>query len=410
MKHILVRYGELTLKGSNRNFFINKLMQNIKFKLKPYREEIVFIKSHNSLKIDLNDDKLLKPVLDNLTDVFGIYSLSVVDEVENDIEKIAQLALKIAKEAKTGTFKLEVERKDKTFPMTSQEIKQILAKEILMNTDNLKVDVHNPDTKMEVIVKNDKTYIFTSRINALKGLPVGVSGKGICMLSGGIDSPVAAFLAMKRGMQVDFLHFMTPPHTTPEALDKVFSLTKKISRFNQNTFSLYICDFGLLLQELMHIKDESYRITLMRRMFIRIGNKLAATINAKAIITGEALGQVASQTIESIGVIDEVTNIPIIRPVVTFDKEEIIKISKQIDTYETSILPFDDVCSMYVPKNPVTKPRSYRAEQQEEQIMWQELLEFTIKNSIKHYIVREGEIIESRWEESEEGTEIDPKG
>ncbi|WP_338971599.1 tRNA uracil 4-sulfurtransferase ThiI [Spiroplasma endosymbiont of Panorpa germanica] len=410
MKHILVRYGELTLKGSNRNFFINKLLQNIKFKLKPFREEVVFIKSHNSLKIDVLSDNLLDEVLANLQDTFGIYSLSVVDEVENDIDKISQVALNIAKESPRGSFKLEVERKDKTFMLTSQEIKQVVAKNILFNTDNLTVDVHNPNTKIEIIVKREKTYIFTSRITALKGLPVGVSGKGLCLLSGGIDSPVASFLAMKRGMQVDFLHFMTPPHTTPEALEKVFSLTKKIARFNQNSFSLYICDFGLLLQELMHIKDESYRITLMRRMFIRIANQLSKTINAKALITGEALGQVASQTIESIGVIDSVSDLPIIRPVVTYDKEEIIKISKAIDTYETSILPFDDVCSMYVPKNPVTKPRKYRAEQQEEQILWEEILDHTIKNSIKHYIVKEGNIIEGTGEKNQKGTEVNSKG
>ncbi|AHI54091.1 thiamine biosynthesis protein ThiI [Spiroplasma sabaudiense Ar-1343] len=394
MKHIQVRYGELTLKGNNRNFFISKLIQNIKFKLKPFKEKIIFIKSHNSLKIDITDDLLLNIVLENLQDVFGIYSLSVVEEVENDLDAIANLALRIAQDSPSGTFKLEVERKDKTFPFSSQEIKQTVAKKILQNTEHLKVDVHQPLTKIEIIVKKESTQIFTSRIAALKGLPVGVSGKGLSLLSGGIDSPVASFLTMKRGMQVDFLHFMTPPHTTPEALEKVFSLVKKIARFNQNTFSLYVCDFGLLLQELMHIKDESYRITLMRRMFIRIANLLSHEIKAKAIITGESLGQVASQTIESINVINSVSQLPIIRPVITFDKEEIIEVSKKINTYEVSILPFDDVCSMYVPKNPVTKPRIHRAQEQEEQIIWEELVQHTLKNLITHYIVRDGQIIE----------------
>jgi len=230
------------------------------------------------------------------------------------------------------------------------------------------VDVHHPDLKIEIVIKKDHVDIFTSRIVALKGLPVGVSGTGLSLLSGGIDSPVASFLTMKRGMRVDYVHFMTPPHTSPEALKKVFSLAEQTAKYNYQQFNLYVVDFGLLLQELAHMPEQAYKITIMRRMFMRIANVICDHEGQQALITGESLGQVASQTIESMNVINAVSELAILRPVLTDDKEEIIEVSKKIGTYDISILPFDDVCSMFVPKNPVTKPKLYRAIQQEEAI------------------------------------------
>lgn len=391
MKYILIRYGELTLKGNNRFQFIDKLISNIKFKLKQFdKEDIKFIKDHNSLTLEIKDE-LETQIVEQLKTVFGIYSISIINYVNKDLEQIKKTVLQIAKNSKTKTFKLEVSRKDKSFNYTSIELKQILATEILKNTNHLSVDVHNPELVIEIVVKKDHVDVFDNRIDGLKGLPVGISDKGLCLLSGGIDLPVSAFLTLKRGMQVDFIHFMTPPHTSYQALDKVFNLAKKIAKYNLSNFKLHICDFNLLLQELQHLIDPSYKITIMRRMFLRIANIIAKNNNNKAIITGESLGQVASQTIQSINVINNVSDLPILRPVITYDKEEIIKIAKFIDTYETSILPFDDVCSMFVPKDPIIKPKLDIATKLEENIYWKELLEETIKNNIKTFVYKNGE-------------------
>jgi len=394
MKSVLVRYGELTLKKGNRKDFIDKLIKNIKFKLKPYQDKVSFKKDNNSLMIDVEDEYLTRLVSD-LETVFGIYSLSVVEKVSRDLEQIQAKVLEIAKlhELKVKTFKLEASRKDKSFLLTSTEIKQKVAPVVLKQT-SLKVDVVNPDLKIEIVVKKDHVDIFTSRIEALKGLPVGVSGTGLALLSGGIDSPVASFLTMKRGMKIDFVHFMTPPHTSPEALKKVFSLAKQTAKFNYQQFNLYVVDFSLLLQELSHMPDESYKITIMRRMFMRIANQLAKAEGQQALITGESLGQVASQTIESINIINEVSGLPILRPVLTDDKEDIIKVSKKIQTYDISILPFDDVCSIFVPKNPVTKPKSYKALNQEKEILWEPILDHTMEKMIQKFTFKNQEFSE----------------
>ncbi|ADK70060.1 tRNA uracil 4-sulfurtransferase ThiI [Mycoplasma mycoides subsp. mycoides] len=394
MKYILIRYGELTLKGNNRFQFIDKLISNIKFKLKQFdKENIKFIKDHNSLTLEIKDE-LETQIIEQLKTVFGIYSISIINYVNKDLEQIKKAVLQIAKNSKAKTFKLEVSRKDKSFNYTSIELKQVLATEILKNTNHLSVDVHNPELVIEIVVKKDHVDVFDNRIDGLKGLPVGISDKGLCLLSGGIDSPVSAFLTLKRGMQVDFIHFMTPPHTSYQALDKVFNLAKKLAKYNLSNFKLHICDFNLLLQELQHLIDPSYKITIMRRMFLRIANIIAKNNNNKAIITGESLGQVASQTIQSINVINNVSDLAILRPVITYDKEEIIKIAKFIDTYDTSILPFDDVCSMFVPKDPIIKPKLDIANKLEENIYWNELLEETTKNNIKTFVYKNGKFVE----------------
>ncbi|ATZ18576.1 thiamine biosynthesis protein ThiI [Williamsoniiplasma somnilux] len=385
MKNILVRYGELTLKGANRNYFVTKLINNIKFKLKAYKEFVSYTKDNNSLTLTVVDN-YVEIVIEKLQTTFGIYSLSVIEKTNLNMEEITNAVIKIAQKSTNKRFKLEVYRKDKQFPLTSTEIKQQIAPIVLRTIGDLKVDVHNPNLKIEIVIKKDHVDIFDTRLVALKGLPVGVSGKGLSLLSGGIDSPVASFLTMKRGMQVDFIHFMTPPHTSTEALDKVFKLAAQIAKYNYQNFSLYVVDFSMLLQELNHMPDQNYKITLMRRMFVRIANKLAFKINARGIITGESLGQVASQTIESINVINSTSILPILRPVLTFDKEEIIEISKKINTYDISILPFDDVCSMFVPKNPITKPKLKVAEFNEQTIMWEEILEHTMDNLIKEFV------------------------
>lgn len=385
MKYILIRYGELTLKGHNRHFFIDKLIKNIKFKLHSFREHVKYIKDNNSLILEF-EDRFFNEIFEQLKTVFGIYSFSVIEKTPKNEEMMLEAIQKIINNSNCKTFKLEVARKDKTYPLKSYDIAVKLAGNILKTNKQLSVDLHNPDLKIEIVIKKNHVDIFDNRLDGLKGLPVGISGKAISMLSGGIDSPVASFLTMKRGMQVDFLHFMTPPHTSMEAVDKVFKLSQQLANYNYSHFRLYVCDFGKLLQELNHLPDQSYKITIMRRLFIRIGNKMAQKYGYQAIITGESLGQVASQTIESINVINKVSELPVLRPVLTNDKEEIIKIAKKIGTYDISILPFDDVCSMFVPKNPIIKPKVKVAEYNEEQILWQELLDYTVANFIEEYI------------------------
>ncbi|PPE06755.1 tRNA uracil 4-sulfurtransferase ThiI [Mesoplasma corruscae] len=393
MKSILIRYGELTLKGNNKHIFISQLISNIKNQLSSFKKDkIKYIKDNNSLVLDV-DDLLVNEIIDKLKNVFGIYSFSVIEKCDRNIQEIFKVVLKIVNSSDKKRFKLEIARKDKSFPMSSADLKLELAPMILKAAGDLIVDVKNPDLKIEILIKNDAAHVFSERIEGLKGLPVGVSGKALSLLSGGIDSPVSSFLTMKRGMQVDFIHFMTPPHTTPDALEKVFELAKIVSKFNSKNFNLYVCNFSMLLQELQHIPEQSYKITIMRRMFIRIANKLSLKEGHQSLITGESLGQVASQTINSIDVINCVSDIPILRPVLTHDKEEIIAISKKIKTYETSILPFDDACSLFVPKNPVTKPKRWTAEKQENAILWNELLDYTLENSIEKFSLINGEFI-----------------
>ncbi|MFU0251864.1 tRNA uracil 4-sulfurtransferase ThiI [Spiroplasma sp. Moj] len=391
---ILICYGELTIKGKNRNDFTRVLVNNIKTKLTGYENQYQIKKEFDRLFIELLDATVSMEIVNIVKNVFGSSSLSLAKKVACDLSEIANCAINIVNYYQPATFKLEVRRNDKTFPLTSTEIKQQLAPKILQQT-KVKVDVHQPVLQIDVEVRRTFTYVFVNKIKTIGGLPVGISGRGLVMLSGGIDSPVAAFLTMKRGMNIEYLHFATPPHTTEEALQKVKTLVQKLNYYaGQNQQRLHVVNFSMLQHELMHIPDVSYRIIIMRRMFYRIANLLAKDLKCQAIITGESLGQVASQTIESINTINDVSTLPILRPVLCFDKNEIIDIAKQIDTYQTSILPFEDCCSLFVPKNPVTKPRLKQAEFQEKNLMWTEIIDVIIKKNITTYVVGKDVIYE----------------
>ena len=245
-----------------------------------------------------------------------------------------------------------------------------------------------PDVIINIEIRNDFTLVYCDKIHTYGGLPLGTSNKTLSLISGGIDSPVSSFLAMKRGMKVEYIHFATPPHTSLESIEKVKDILKVLKKYDSNRKQvLHVVNFTILQNELMHITNESYRITLMRRMFIRIANIVANQISAKALTTGEALGQVASQTIESIAVINSVSDVPILRPLITYDKEEIIIIAKKIDTYNLSILPITDCCSLFVPKKPTTKPKLFVAKIQESQILFEEIIQEIIKNNIEKYNV-----------------------
>jgi len=345
-KLIMIKYGELTTKKGNRNLFINTLADNIrkilkdeKFTLKKDRVRM-FIESDN---IDLISKKLQK--------VFGIHGIVIAYKVNTNIEEIKENVLEILKNTNFKTFKVETKRADKNFPIKSMDFNNVIGGLVLQNFDT-KVDVHNPEITIHIEIR-EQTYIYLNEIKGIGGYPVGVQGRGLLMLSGGIDSPVAGYMALKRGINVDCLYFDSPPHTSIEAKNKVIKLASILNEYSGNV-RLLVVPFTKLQEEIYKNVDPEYNITILRRMMYRI----ATSINKKykVIINGESIGQVASQTLSSMSVINSVTNYPIIRPVACLDKLEIIDIAKKIGTYETSILPFEDCCTIFVPKHPVINP------------------------------------------------------
>lgn len=370
---ILIKYGELTTKKDNRKLFINILEKNIKTLLKD--ENIIIKKDRVRMFIECDNAKL---IAEKLKKVFGIHSIVICHKVNtNNIEDVLKKALEIIDTSKK-TFKVETKRADKTYPIPSMEFSKKLGGLILKHT-NLKVDVHNPDVLITVEIRNNGTYIYTNEIKASGGYPVGVQGKGLLMLSGGIDSPVAGYLTMKRGVTIECLYFDSPPHTSIEAKNKVIKLAEILNNYSGH-IKLHVVPFTKIQTEIYKNCPDTYIITIMRRMMYRIAEKYAKKINAKIIVNGESIGQVASQTLSSIACINEVTNMPVIRPVACLDKLEIIKISEQIGTYETSILPFEDCCTIFVPKHPVINPKISSCVEYEKNLDYNELIEETINN------------------------------
>ena len=349
---VLVRYGELSTKGKNRQRFVQKLLDNIKHALKDLKS-LEYTMTYDRIYIRINDEDPTV-IEERLKKVFGISSFSFTQKVPSNIEAICDAAL-AASELEKGTFKVRARRHDKNFPMISDEINRAVATRILKNTDH-KVDVHNPDFTVYVEVQEEYTYITCNKISGAHGYPTGINGKIMLCLSGGIDSPVAAYYIMKRGIEVEAIHYASPPYTSSNARQKVLDLASIVSAY-QGKMKVHVVNFTDLQKEIYARCGESYAITIMRRMMMRIAEQVARDNHCLAIATGESVGQVASQTLESMVVINDVLHMPILRPVVCFDKEEIIEVAKNIGTYETSILPFEDCCTIFDPKNPVTKPK-----------------------------------------------------
>lgn len=359
--HILIRYGELSLKGKNRNNFIKALYNNVRKALSAF-ETLEYERQHDRMYIYLHEEDPDK-VSEVLQKVFGISSFSFAIKVESDIDTIVSACKDSLDLTTPKTFKVAARRSDKTFPIISDQINRMVATAILKNSD-WKVDVHNPDVKIVIEVHRDATYIMTNKIAGAGGYPVGVGGKAMVLLSGGIDSPVACYLMMKRGVHIECIHYASPPYTSQKAQDKVMELARLVSGY-QGDLLVHVVPFTNLQLAIYQNADESYAITLMRRMMMRIAAKLAEKRHAQAIATGESVGQVASQTLESMQAINAVTTTPILRPVVCMDKVEIIDLSKKISTYDTSILPYEDCCTIFTPKNPTTKPKIDRCEKYE---------------------------------------------
>ena len=350
---ILIKYGELSTKKGNRNFFINTLYHSVCDKLKNYNVKIHKDRARMTV---LFDDKDLEDIQGIIGKIFGIHTYHVAIVCESLEDSIKTTLLEAVSKESFSTFKVDVRRSNKNFPIHSQDFNRVLGGLILKNISNVSVDVHHPNLWITVEIRDDNTYIYFNSFEGSGGYPVGTQARGMLMLSGGIDSPVAGYLAMKRGIELDAVYFEAVPHTSLEAREKVITLCRKLSSYTDK-IHLHIVNFTPIQEEIYKCCRDDYCITIMRRMMYRIMEKLAKSHNAYVIINGESVGQVASQTLTSMSVINAVTNMPVIRPVACFDKLEIMDIARKIDTYETSILPFEDCCTVFVPKHPVINPK-----------------------------------------------------
>ena len=383
--HIMVRFGELSTKGKNKKDFIRTLASNIKNALKGFSNlELIVRLDH--IYIKLNDNKP-DEIIRLLQGISGIHALSLVLKTDDEIANVKKVCLELIKQEEGKTFKVHARRANKKYPIISDQINREVAGEILRNT-TLKVDVHNPDILLSIEMREDGCYIFTKTFKGAGGYPLGVGGKIMHMLSGGIDSPVAAYLLMKRGLRIECIHFASPPYTNIGVIEKLKDLLAKLNVYQQS-IRLNIVPFTKIQEKIYEVSDESYAITVMRRMMFRLASELAKRRGCMAFSSGESIGQVASQTLESMNVINEVTNMPVIRPLVTTDKLDIIETARQIDTYEISIRPFEDCCTIFAPKNPKTKPSLEKAKEYEEKFDFETMIKEALDNIEVIYVKRE---------------------
>ena len=373
----MIKYGELSTKKANINLFLKQLKDNVYFMLKDMNVNIKFDKGR--MFITLNEDNFSE-VSKKLKNIFGIHEYNIAYKLDvREVEEVYQSILELVRNEEFKTFKVVTKRSDKKFPMESMEFSRKLGGVILKNINDVSVDIHNPELLVNVEIRMDAIYVYFNSEKGIGGYPVGVAGKGLLMLSGGIDSPVAGYLATKRGVKLECLYFESPPHTSLEARNKVIDLARKLALYN-NDIKLHIVRFTEIQQEIYKRCPHEYLITIMRRMMYRIAERIARMNNDKILVNGESIGQVASQTLNSMNVINEVVRIPVIRPVACFDKLEIIDIAKKIDTYETSILPFEDCCTIFVPEHPVINPTFECAREYEKAFDFEQMIYEAIKS------------------------------
>lgn len=373
---ILIRYGELFLKGNNKNYFEKVLQNNIEKHLDGVEHNFVKTSGRYIVEGYQNDDEEM--IIDKLTKVFGIHSISPAEMVDSTLSDIEEFVSKIKL---SGTFKVKVNRADKTFELNSQQLSARLGGVVLANNDNLCVDLHNPDHIINVDIReNKKTFIFSQSIKGAMGLPLGTGGKGLLMLSGGIDSPVAGYVMARRGLTLSALHFHSYPYTSTQAREKVVKLASILTEYTGN-IRLYVCSFTHIQEQIHKCCRDDFMITIMRRIMMRIAERLCAKYKLQTIITGESLGQVASQTIESITVTNDVVKkVPVMRPLIAMDKDDIIGIANKINTFNTSILPYEDCCTVFLPDHPVIKPTIKQAEIEEQKLDIEALIDEAIKS------------------------------
>jgi thiamine biosynthesis protein ThiI len=369
LEAILVRYGEIGLKGDNRGFFESTLIKNIRRSLSGTGSEV--IQSSGRIMIHTGDRDA---VIERMQKVFGIVSLSPVRIVNPDLEEICRVSAETfsACSPQPLTFKVESRRSDKRFLLTSPEISKAVGAYILKANPGLKVDVHRPEATVNIEVREKQAYVFTEVYPGPGGLPVGVSGKGLLLLSGGIDSPVAGFLAMKRGIKLAAVHFHSFPYTSERSRLKVLDLAGVLSQYNQG-MHIHIVNVAEIQETIKEKCPERFRVTLLRRMMLRIAEEIARRHNFQTLITGESVGQVASQTLESMSVIGEATRMLILKPLAGMDKIEICQRAEHMRTYHISIQPYDDCCSLFLPRHPATRPELAQVLAAEEGVDWETL-------------------------------------
>ena len=378
----MVKYGELSRKKANINLFLKQLKVNVEKALVDMNVEIKFDKGR--MFITLNEDNFDK-VSEKLKNVFGIHEYNIAYKLDTrEPDEIGDKVLELVKDMEFNTFKVVTKRSDKKFPLDSMEFSRKMGGVILKGLGNKNVDVHNPDLMVNIEIRIDAVYVYFNSERGIGGYPVGVAGKGLLMLSGGIDSPVAGYLAIKRGVKLECVYYESPPHTSIEAKNKVIELARKLAVYN-NDVKLHVIKFTDIQTAIYQNCPHEYLITIMRRMMYRIAERISRMNNCKIVVNGESIGQVASQTLNSMNVINEVVKIPVIRPVACFDKLEIIDIAKKIDTYETSILPFEDCCTIFVPEHPVINPTFEAAREYEKAIDFEQMIYDAIKG---HEVIR----------------------
>ncbi|MCY9188274.1 tRNA uracil 4-sulfurtransferase ThiI [Bacillus mojavensis] len=372
--HILIRFGEISTKGKNRKSFIERLKQNVRLVLKDY-PTLKYFSNRDRMTITLNgvDPEVLFP---HLKQVFGIQSFSLAIKCESRLDDIKTTALKAIKDQYQpgDTFKVATKRAHKQFELDTNEMNAEIGGHILRNTEGLTVDVRNPDIPLKIEIREEATFLTIRNEKGAGGLPVGSAGKAMLMLSGGFDSPVAGFYAMKRGLSVEAVHFFSPPYTSERAKQKVMDLAKCLSRFG-GSMTLHIVPFTKTQELIQKQIPENYTMTATRRLMLQIADRIREKRNGLAIITGESLGQVASQTLESMYAINAITSTPILRPLIAMDKTEIIEKSREIGTYETSIQPFEDCCTIFTPPSPKTRPKKEKIEHFESFVDFEPLIQ-----------------------------------
>lgn len=377
--HLLVRYGELTLKGTNRKMFVNQLKDNVKRALIPLSGYHVKGK-RDRMYIELSPEADINEIIQRLSKVYGIKSIGPVIKIDKNEEKINQSAIQLSHDFEKGsTFKVDVKRVDKSFRLDTYELQRQVGGAILKENNNITVNVKNPDYEIKIEVRMDAIYIYEKVIAGAGGLPVGTGGKTLLMLSGGIDSPVAGIEVMKRGVTVEAIHFHSPPFTSEKAKDKVIELTRILAE-RVGPIKLHLVPFTEIQKQINKVVHPRYTMTSTRRMMMRISDKVVHQINANAIVNGENLGQVASQTLKSMYAINHVTATPVLRPLLTLDKEDIIKKAKELGTFETSIQPYEDCCTIFTPKNPVTEPDFDKVIKYESVFNFDEMIENAVEN------------------------------
>lgn len=378
---ILIRYGELSTKGRNKKMFTQKLASNIKKALVDF-PQVKVIPDYDFMYLDLHEAPE-EEVIEKVKPIFGIQSISPVYIVEKDMELAKKVVLDLLsqEDLEGKTFKIMTRRSDHTFEMDTNQINLFLGDAVLEAFPEIKVQLKQPDITVRIDVRREHLMVSLKTIQGAGGLPVGTSGRAMLMLSGGIDSPVAGYLAMKRGMEIQCVHFASPPYTSPQALEKTKLLAAKIARFGGSIQFLTV-PFSRIQEEIKKSVPEEYLMTIMRRFMLRITDQLRENARALAIANGESVGQVASQTLDSMVAINDVTNTPIIRPVATMDKLDIIKVAEEIDTFELSIQPFEDCCTVFAPPSPKTKPKLEKARQYEARLDVEGLIKEAVEGTV----------------------------